>query len=163
MYRGEDYGNYECYVYYIALCSNWIFSRCRPEGSSLNHKKGYCGDGVKQVSKADEVPPWPQPQGIFTAGKTFHPQAFYVTVQDIYERYCIPGAEPPPIASMEAVAFAKLLASRIHTFDNGAIGFRLFADYELDAKTPAGYIFHPEDSSDGWLRLAYLQGSASES
>ncbi|KAF8444446.1 hypothetical protein L210DRAFT_3311152, partial [Boletus edulis BED1] len=44
------------------------------EGSSLNHKRAYCSDGVRQVSKAgDEVPPWPQPQGIFTAGKTFHP------------------------------------------------------------------------------------------
>ncbi|KAF8546805.1 hypothetical protein OG21DRAFT_1372090, partial [Imleria badia] len=84
-----------------------------PEGSSLNHKRAYCSNGVKQVSKAgNEVPPWPQPEGIFTAGKTFHPHTFYVTVQDIYERYCSPGAEPPPIASMEAVAFAKLLASR---------------------------------------------------
>ena len=119
-----------------------------PEGSSLNHKKEYCGDGVKQVSKADKVPPWPQPQGIFTASKTFHPQAFYVTVQDIYERYCIPGAKPPPIASMEAVAFTKLLASCIHTFDNGTIGFRLFANYELDAKTPAGVVFPSQGNSE---------------
>ncbi|KAF8447599.1 hypothetical protein L210DRAFT_3326256, partial [Boletus edulis BED1] len=58
-------------------------SRCQmimypgSEGSSLNHKRAYCSDGVRQVSKAgDEVPPWPQPQGIFTAGKTFHPQVF---------------------------------------------------------------------------------------
>ena len=36
MYRGEDYGNYECYVYYIALCSNWIFSRCRDMHSQKN-------------------------------------------------------------------------------------------------------------------------------
>ena len=133
-----------------------------PEGSSLNHKRAYCSDGVKQVSKAgDEVPPWPQPQGIFTAGRTFHPQAFYTTVQDIYERYCIPGAEPPPITTMEGIAFAKLLASRIRAFDDGAIGFRLFTDYELDPKTPTGYVFRPEDGSGEWLRLAYLQGGTS--
>ncbi|KAH0835772.1 hypothetical protein J3R83DRAFT_9614, partial [Lanmaoa asiatica] len=128
-------------------------------GSSLNHKRAYCSDGVRQVSKVDEeVPPWPQPQGVFTAGKTFHPQVFYVMLQDIYERYCIPGAEPPPIATMEAVAFAKLLASRICTLDGGVIGFRLFADYELDPKTPTGYVIHPEDgSSTEYLRLAYLQ------
>ena len=140
--------------------------RCRTimypgsEGSSLNHKRAYCSDGVKQVSKAGkEVPPWPQPQGIFTARKTFHPQAFYTTVQDIYEQYCIPGAKPPPIATMEAVAFAKLLASRIRTFEGGVIRFRLFADYELDPKTPSGYIIRPEDGSGECLRLAYLQAS----
>ncbi|KAG1804558.1 hypothetical protein EV424DRAFT_1351258 [Suillus variegatus] len=43
-------------------------SRCQtimypgPENSPLNHKKGYCADGVKQSSKAagEELPPWPQ-------------------------------------------------------------------------------------------------------
>ncbi|KAF8423457.1 hypothetical protein L210DRAFT_3570273 [Boletus edulis BED1] len=143
-------------------------SRCQTimypgsEGSSLNHKRAYCSDGVRQVSKAgDEVPPWPQPQGIFTAGKTFHPQVFYVTVQDIYERYCIPGAESLPFATMEAIAFAKLLASRIRMFDGGMVGLRLFADYELDPKTPTGCIIRPEDGSGEWLRLGYLQGGIS--
>ncbi|KAG1731340.1 uncharacterized protein EDB91DRAFT_1085099 [Suillus paluster] len=34
-----------------------------PENSPLNHKRGYCTDGVKQSSKATgkELPPWPQP------------------------------------------------------------------------------------------------------
>lgn len=132
------------------------------EGSSLNHKRAYCSDGVRQVSKAgEEVPPWPQPQDIFTAGKIFHSQAFYVTIQDIYKRYCIPGAKPPSIATMEAVAFAKFLASRIRMFEDGMIGFCLFADYELDPKRPLGYIIHPdlEDGSGKCLRLAYLQAS----
>lgn len=129
-----------------------------PEGSPLNHKKNYCHDGVKQLSRVDEVPPWPQPQGTFTAGKMFHPQAFYVAVQDIYEQYCKPSAEPPPFATMEPLAFVKLLSSRIRTFDDGSIGFHLFADYELSATTPSGYIIHSEDGSGEWLRLAYLQG-----
>ena len=57
---------------------------------------------------------------------------------------------------MEAVAFAKLLASRIRTFEGGMIRFRLFTDYELDPKTPSGYIIRPEDGSGECLRLAYL-------
>ena len=124
-----------------------------PEGSSLNHKWAYCNDGIRQVSKVDEVP-----RGVFTAGKTFHPQAFYVPLQDTYERYCMPSADPAPTPTMEAVAFIRLLASRIRTFNDNVIGFRLFPDYELDTRTPSSYIFRPEDDSGEWLRLAYLQG-----
>ena len=61
---------------------------------------------------------------------------------------------------MEAVAFAKLSASCIRTFEGGVIGFRLFADYELDPKMPTGYIIHPEDGSGECLRLAYLQAGS---
>ena len=129
-----------------------------PEGSFLNHKRTYCNDGIRQVSKVDEVPPWPQPRSVFTAGKTFHPQAFYVTLQDTYECYCMPSADPAPTPTMEAVAFVRLLASRIHTFNDNVIGFRLFSDYKLNARTPSSYIFRPKDNSREWLCLAYLQG-----
>ncbi|KAG2060562.1 hypothetical protein BDR06DRAFT_863791, partial [Suillus hirtellus] len=49
-----------------------------PENSPLNHKQGYCADGIKQVSKnsSEDLPPWPQPQGLFSEGHTFHPHAF---------------------------------------------------------------------------------------
>ena len=46
-------------------------------------------------------------------------------------------------------------------FDGGMIRLRLFADYELDPKTPTGWIIRPEDGSGEWLRLGYLQGSIS--
>ena len=62
---------------------------------------------------------------------------------------------------MEGIAFAKLLASRIRAFDDGTIRFRLFTDYELDPKTPTGYVFRPKDGSGKWPRLAYLQGGTS--
>ncbi|KAH0834729.1 hypothetical protein J3R83DRAFT_10280 [Lanmaoa asiatica] len=81
-------------------------------------------------------------------------------VQDIYEQYCIPGTKPPPIATMEAIAFTKPLASHIRTFEGGVIGFHLFADYELDPKMPTGYVIHPEDGSSKCLRLAYLQANS---
>ncbi|KAG2344981.1 hypothetical protein BDR05DRAFT_881053, partial [Suillus weaverae] len=53
-----------------------------PKNSSLNYKKGYCADGIKQSSKAagKELPPWPQPQGIFSDGQIFHPHMFLSTV-----------------------------------------------------------------------------------
>ena len=134
-----------------------------PEGSALNHKRGYCSDGVKQVSKHEEIPPWPQPYGIFTTGKTFHPPAFYRTVQDIYERYCSAGSEPTPIATMEVFTFVQLLASHIRTFDDGSMGFRLHSDYELDKATPNSCIARPEDGSGEFLRIPYLQGTHSGS
>ena len=57
-------------------------------------------------------------------GKIFHPQVFYTTIQDIYEQYCV-TAEPPPIASMEVIAFITLLAGHLHTFNDGSFAFRL--------------------------------------
>jgi hypothetical protein len=119
-----------------------------PEGSSLNHKRAYCSDGVKQVSKVDEVPPWPQPHGVFTAGKTFHPQAFYVTLQDTYERYCMPSAEPAPTPTMETVAFVRLLASRIRTFNDNVIGFRLFPTTSLTRKCRAVTFSAPRTTAE---------------
>ncbi|KAI9463754.1 hypothetical protein HD554DRAFT_2026995, partial [Boletus coccyginus] len=68
------------------LCKSQTCSRCQtimylgPEDSLVNHKKGYCSNGMKQISKVDEVPPWLQPCRIFTAGKTFHLQTFYMTI-----------------------------------------------------------------------------------
>ncbi|KAG2360920.1 hypothetical protein BDR07DRAFT_1247119, partial [Suillus spraguei] len=52
-----------------------ICSRCQtimypgPENSPLNHKQGYCADG-------EDLPPWPQPQGLFSEGHTIHPHTF---------------------------------------------------------------------------------------
>ncbi|KAG9310653.1 hypothetical protein JVU11DRAFT_9233 [Chiua virens] len=89
-------------------------------GASLNHRKGYCSDAVNVLKSDGAVLPWPKPQGIFTPGRTFHPQVFCATIQDIYERYCA-TAEPPPIASNEVVAFITLLSSRLRTFDNGML------------------------------------------
>ncbi|KAF9235521.1 hypothetical protein BU15DRAFT_51329, partial [Melanogaster broomeanus] len=73
-----------------------ICSRCQtimypgPEKSITNHRRGVCADGVrskpKPKSESEELPPWLQPQGIFSGGKMFHSQAFLKTVKQIYER-----------------------------------------------------------------------------
>ncbi|OAX43560.1 hypothetical protein K503DRAFT_673498, partial [Rhizopogon vinicolor AM-OR11-026] len=47
-----------------------------PENSSLNHKKDYCPDDIRQVlaKNSDEgLPSCPQPCGLFSEGRMFHP------------------------------------------------------------------------------------------
>ncbi|KAG1825378.1 hypothetical protein EV424DRAFT_1320115, partial [Suillus variegatus] len=87
-----------------------------PENSPLNHKKGYCADGVKQSSKAasEELPPWPQPRGIFSEGRMFHPHMFLSTVQHVFMQ------GPGETDLLETEAFSKLLISRteVHESDN---------------------------------------------
>ncbi|KAG2040154.1 hypothetical protein BDR03DRAFT_821963, partial [Suillus americanus] len=90
-------------------------SRCQtimypgPKNSPLNHKKGYCTDGVKQSSKAasEELPAWPQPQGIFSEGQTFHPHVFLSMVQRVYEHIFM--QRPGETDLLETEAFSKLL------------------------------------------------------
>lgn len=57
---------------------------------SLNHRKGFCSDGIAQIpeseSAEDALPDWPQPQGIFSVGKHFNPERFLITVWDLYKR-----------------------------------------------------------------------------
>ncbi|KAG2122193.1 hypothetical protein BD769DRAFT_1360719, partial [Suillus cothurnatus] len=57
-----------------------------PENSGYNHQWGFCADGTKQVSQNELPPPWPQPPGIFSDGKHFHPHAFLEMVKQMYEQ-----------------------------------------------------------------------------
>ncbi|KAG1777619.1 hypothetical protein EV702DRAFT_1196833 [Suillus placidus] len=68
------------------ICKAHTCSRCKtimypsPENSGYNHRRGFCANSAKQVSKIELPPPWPQPPGIFSEGKHFHPRAFLKTV-----------------------------------------------------------------------------------
>ncbi|KAG1765854.1 hypothetical protein EV702DRAFT_1151163 [Suillus placidus] len=135
-------------------------SRCQTimypgaENSPLNHKRGYCADGVKQVSKSGEdLPPWPQPQGLFSEGRTFHPHAFLTAVQRVYERVFSQG--PGEMDILETEAFAKLLASRTEIREDGAVLFRLFTDIVVDSSTPRDRIV--THNGNQWLRINFLQ------
>ncbi|KAG1776098.1 hypothetical protein EV702DRAFT_1269133 [Suillus placidus] len=135
-------------------------SRCQTimypgaENSPLNHKRGYCADGVKQVSKSGEdLPPWPQPQGLFSEGRTFHPHAFLTAVQRVYERVFSQGPGEMDILEMEA--FAKLLASRTEIREDGAVLFCLFTDIVVDSSTPRDRIVTHDGNQ--WLRINFLQ------
>ncbi|KAG1797189.1 hypothetical protein EV424DRAFT_1333526 [Suillus variegatus] len=136
-------------------------SRCQtimypgPENSPLNHKRGYCADGVKQVSKnsSEDLPPWPQPQGLFSEGRTFHPHAFLLAVQHVYEYVSLQG--PGEMDLLETEAFAKLLVSRTEIHQDGAVLFRLFTDFIVDPSTPRDCIVVRDDKQ--WLRINFLQ------
>jgi hypothetical protein len=96
-----------------------------PSGSPENHKKGYCSDGVKQVMKADTVPDWPQPQGIFEAGTRFHLLKFLETVHTVYNAIAFQESNGGDL-SMEYEAFVKMLSNRMIFLPDGRCLFRLF-------------------------------------
>ncbi|KAG2351925.1 hypothetical protein BDR07DRAFT_1316659, partial [Suillus spraguei] len=106
------------------------------ENSPLNHKKGCCADGIKQVLKdgGDELPPWPQLRGIFSEGCIFYPHTFLSAVQCIYKHVFMHG--PGDMDMLETEAFAKLLVSCTEVHDDGAVLFQLFKDFMIDPSTP---------------------------
>ncbi|KAG1774617.1 hypothetical protein EV702DRAFT_1047571 [Suillus placidus] len=116
-------------------------SRCKtimypgPENSGYNHRRGFCADGAKQVSKTEPPPPWPQPPGIFSEGKHFHPRAFLETVKQIYEQVFLrPSGESP---ALEQEAFAMMLLDRSTTLEeSGTVLFKLYEELEIDSSTP---------------------------
>ncbi|KAJ8596095.1 hypothetical protein M405DRAFT_782130 [Rhizopogon salebrosus TDB-379] len=134
-------------------------SRCKtimypaPENSGYNHRRGFCADGAKQVSKNEPPPPWPQPPGVFSEGKHFHPRAFLETVKQIYEQVFLrPSGESP---ALEQEAFVRMLLDRSTTLESGTVLFKLYEELEIDSSTPDalltihGGIQH--------LRVEYLQ------
>ncbi|KAG2140102.1 hypothetical protein DEU56DRAFT_293234 [Suillus clintonianus] len=135
-------------------------SRCKtimypgPENSGYNHRRGFCADGAKQVSKNEPPPPWPQPPGIFSEGKRFHPRAFLEIVKQIYEQVFLrPSGESP---ALEQEAFAMMLLDRSTTLEeSGTVLFKLYEELEIDESTPdALLIVH---NGVKHLRVEYLQ------
>lgn len=108
-----------------------------PRGAPENHKRSYCSDGFKQVmpkGSVDKVSQWPQPPGIFSAGTHFHPLAFLSAVRELYEQVVVEGKADLRQLSMEHGAFLCLLKDRVSVADDGAVLFKLYADFT----TPPG-------------------------
>lgn len=144
-----------------------------PSGSITNHKKGFCSDGVKQTLGSTQhtqqnrdipssngqsvatytLPDWPQPEGIFSDGTTFHPIAFLAKVGEVYERVLV--KKDSGELMMEHEAFARLLLKRTLTSEDGSVLFKM---YDLEAsesdKTPEGLIVLRD--GDRYLRLDCL-------
>ena len=91
------------------------------EGSTLNHRKGYCSDGARQKSQqvekvmngqtikiVDHPPPYPQPSGIFTDGKNFFPMRLIHEVSSLYERVVV----RKETLGMQDLALASMLHQR---------------------------------------------------
>ncbi|KAI1781856.1 hypothetical protein LXA43DRAFT_977872 [Ganoderma leucocontextum] len=110
------------------------------EGNSENHKKGYCSDGVKQkLAPVDgiieELPPWPQPNDIFTKGTHFWPKRFTRTVRELYDMVTDGDRLSSPKA-MEYAAFADMLRARLIVIPATAtqascVQFKLYRGLEL--------------------------------
>lgn len=98
---------------------------------NFNHKKGVCADGVLSKPKAGSGPPpeWPQPQGIFSAGKFFDPGKFLSAVHDLYERAVDQNTRNTTTADrdymLEDQAFSKMLSSRTAVIGDHAY-FRVY-------------------------------------
>ncbi|PIL26811.1 hypothetical protein GSI_11072 [Ganoderma sinense ZZ0214-1] len=110
------------------------------EGGSENHKKGYCSDGVKQKAASvdgviEELPPWPQPNDIFTKGTHFWPKRFARTVRDLYDTVTDGDRLGGPRA-MEFQAFAEMLRARLIVIpatdtQPSCVRFKLYRGLEL--------------------------------
>jgi hypothetical protein len=101
-----------------------------------------------------EAPPeWPQPQGIFEKGKTFHPMAFLTTIHDVFEKLVIEKSDGDDLL-MEYEAFVRLLQNRTIIHPDRHCLFKLF-DLQLPKSTPVGIIV--EYNGCRYLRLDCLR------
>ncbi|KAH9939540.1 hypothetical protein B0H21DRAFT_698307, partial [Amylocystis lapponica] len=137
-----------------------------PEGANINHRKGYCSDGVPQKPKKvektvgdkteyifEELPPWPQPHGIFAGGNQFSPGAFLDAVQQMYTQLVVEkdtGGE----LSMEFCAFAALLEKRLTVTPDGLALFELYQSFKYPL-THQDFII--ELNGNKYLRVDSLQ------
>lgn len=105
-----------------------VCTRCKTlmypgeRNSTLNHAKGYCSDGAPvkygwqgklHMKEKNKIPgpPWPQPQGIFVHGDSFHPLVFLSTLHNMFIRVFV-EAQPASDLQLEYEAFAALLHQR---------------------------------------------------
>jgi hypothetical protein len=105
-----------------------------PGDKRLNHKKGFCADGVASKLKSgssatDSLPEWPQPQDIFSVGKFFNPSKFLLVIRDLYERVAENETQGRPYTitdyTLEDEAFSRMFQTRI-TIADGHTYFRLY-------------------------------------
>ncbi|KAI0673878.1 hypothetical protein C8Q78DRAFT_1186282 [Trametes maxima] len=104
-----------------------------PRGSPFNHKRSFCSDGVRmnpQVTKTkdgqstvltEELPPWPQPSGIFEGGNRFNPTVFLSTVSQLYAQMITHQTTGGRFA-MEYLAFAEMLHKRTIVVPAATVG-----------------------------------------
>ncbi|KAH0839708.1 hypothetical protein J3R83DRAFT_632 [Lanmaoa asiatica] len=146
-------------------------SRCKtimypgPEKSATNHKRGICADGVrsKLTPELPELPHWPQPHGVFSDGETFHPQAFFKMVQEVYEITVLGSAVGLTVLLVEAQAFLLMLAARLIILTD-ADGqptlalFKLYPGFKIDNSVSSDHIVQHEGAE--YLRVNYLEHEA---
>ncbi|KAA1480032.1 hypothetical protein DENSPDRAFT_905230, partial [Dentipellis sp. KUC8613] len=103
-----------------------------PVGSDGNHSRGFCSDGVAQKGKDGEMlPSYPQPQGIFSSGNSFHAMPFLDMVREVYQRCVIEKNENVGGRAMEYMAFISMLGARSSVRPDGSLLFKLFSTMPL--------------------------------
>lgn len=110
------------------------------EGSPDNHKKAYCFDGVKQISKTpgETLPEWPQPKGIFSKGEDFNARTFLQTIHQLnHDIFMNQGSSDEDKMSYEA--FVKELLTRTEKHDDGMVTFRLYKGLTVVGSLPDTY------------------------
>lgn len=125
-----------------------------PTGSSENHKRGVCSDGVRQTAKSI---PWPQPQGIFDNGAEFRPIAFLQKLREVYEDIVVQGQQREDVP-MEYQAFTALLSAQT-VDEGGALLFNLACidDALIFAAAPDEFFVKDDSGKLTHLRLDCLR------
>lgn len=112
-------------------------ARCKqvkyPPGapSSENHKREHCSDGVRSTLRkgsghSDTLPPWPQPEGIFTRGAYFHPIVFLARLKALCENLHTNGTNHDTIDLESNALWSMFKARTTEDAGTGAILFQLF-------------------------------------
>lgn len=130
-----------------------------------NHKRDCCADGapVKPKDDVPDVPPWPQPQGIFTKGTTFHVLPFLLAVQLIYQK-TVEEAQDIATLDAEQQAFATMFKERLLIESLDGLGhvafFRLYAGLQI-ADEEAYRDYYMVKNGAKYLRLDCLRDTDS--
>ena len=140
------------------------------EGNSENHKKGYCSDGVKQKPVSvdgliEELPPWPQPNEIFTKGTHFWPKRFARTIRNLYDTVT-QGDKLGGTKAMEYAAFADMLRACLTVIPATAtqassVHFKLYRSLEF-GEQPVNPLDIVDVDSVRYLHITYLSQDAFE-
>lgn len=137
-------------------------------GGEGNHRKGSCSDGAMQLPKKNgqnEDPPqddhpkshappaWPQPTGIFTNGRIFHPYVFLDKIKEMYEKIVVDHDSEAEMV-LEHVAFASLLTRRTVQDADGAVLFKL---YDITNEPPIPEALVVVKNNNQYLRIDCLK------
>lgn len=145
-----------------------------PTGAPENHKKFMCADGVTPALPSTQSkgqnkdpgakptcvsPEWPQPHGIFTAGKFFHPTEFLIKLREVYEQVVVEREQGDMV--LENEAFISLLKRRTISTSTGTVLFKMY-DLEIpDSDTMPSEMVVEHDGAK-CLRMDCLRDGAEE-
>jgi hypothetical protein len=73
----------------------------------------------------DDIPDWPQPQGVYAKGTHFYPIEFLKTLRDMYKRVVVRDERSADLP-VEYEAFGKVLQRRTIIDEDGSALFRLY-------------------------------------